>query len=726
MRRSLSDSLSTGSALLLAVLVWMPVLPGLWRMVWPGSSLWLSDPGVGVTNSSRTEMLLLALLAFALAGCPASPLRRSSALPWWLAFLAWATLSALLGPDASGGLMVLSGWLAALAVLLTAPSVLPPRLLRPDWRALFWYGPVLLLSLLSLVPLEWTGGEFRAAGPFQLPGALATWLLLLLPLCWDGLRREEGGYSLLALGASSLGLACLVMTVSRAAWLVLIVELTLYLLFLAQIPRPTLRRWLGVGALGLVAVILLRQHLGGLGLLGGLLGLASWPVITLIAQGRLAGVVGRRWLAAAALSLLWLSLFAAEESLGQAAERRLATLASQDQSALGRLEFWRAAVQLSTQNPLLGVGPGRFSEAYPQVQRHYYYYSDSAHGALVELLAEVGWVGAGLFALALGLVVRQARPDPWRAPNQVPLLLGLLAATAYAQVEVSYHFSMILAVGALLLGLLVTPSPAPTPPPSWRLLGLSLVGSLGLLWLDGQQKLYESSLLQRDPDLAYQRSRAVSERLPLWGDPALTALSLGLRSQRPPEELEPLAERAQRVRPLAAVTHQLSGELLLRQERPKEALECYQRALELDPFNRPGTYHGLLAVAQALGDTALSRQTVAQALATYDLTQGWAIAHPGHKVRLQLELRPLLYDIADGLSPWQEPQSTEPLYRFLSETSPQPEARALYGLGMSLWNQGRRSEAATFLRQVGALDASYPLPNLDEGVPSPPGKPSGP
>jgi tetratricopeptide (TPR) repeat protein len=155
------------------------------------------------------------------------------------------------------------------------------------------------------------------------------------------------------------------------------------------------------------------------------------------------------------------------------------------------------------------------------------------------------------------------------------------------------------------------------------------------------------------------------------------------------------------------VTYQFSGELALRQKRFQQAREDFLQALKMDRFNHPGVYTGLLLIAQETGDAALQDSITKQVLETYDL-DGWKIAHQGHREKLALELRPLLYDIADGLNPYQQPAATEPLYRFLVATG--GEARGFFGLGIALTRLGKQEEGQRMLRQANRLDPIYPAP----------------
>lgn len=76
-----------------------------------------------------------------------------------------------------------------------------------------------------------------------------------------------------------------------------------------------------------------------------------------------------------------------------------------DDSALGRLHFWAVAVAMAADHPILGIGLNAYTAAYDR-----YDFSDgqygrrrSVHSMWYGYLAELGFVGAGLFVTALFL-----------------------------------------------------------------------------------------------------------------------------------------------------------------------------------------------------------------------------------------------------------------------------------------------------------------------------------
>ncbi len=702
-----AQGIARGASVPLLLLWWMPCLPPLWQALFPEAPDLIVDPGVGISSASRLQFAILALLALAFSGWrPQKPSLSSPGL-WLSLFLGWSALSAWRGGDPLESLLFVLGWVAAAAVLWAAPSALPVQA-GMAWRNASLYGPLLVTGLISLEPALRSPADFRAAGPFQLPGTLANWLLLVLPLAISALLRADRRELPWALIGTTFGAASLALTVSRAAWLAGLIGLVLLLLLEAQSSGREIVGWGLFGLAGLLLLVAIRQHLGGMGLLGGVALLAAPPLLSLAFSGRLGKQALFRLVLLGALTSLLVTGIGAKHSLGELAERRMASLTGADDSAAGRIHFWRAALELSLHHPLLGVGPDRFSEAYPAVQEHYYYFSDSAHGTVVELLSEVGWVGTILLGIGLGLYLAKSAIAPATKPWQRAPLVGLAIGGLYSQFEIGYHFAVMWTSAAFVLALLRGDREPAPPTRSFSPWPLPLLALVLLIFPFARE--YELSTRQTDPQIGYRMAREVSDRLPIWGRPALTALSLGVASQRDPSELEPLVARALKVAPEDAATYQIAAEVDRAMGRWESALANDSRALQRDRFNRPSIYRGLLATARSLGDQELYDKVVRDALAIYDLDKGWSIAHPGHRQKLATELRPMLYDIADGVDPQREPARTEPIYRFLSETAPAPEARALFGWGMSLYGLGEPTRARELLEKAHQLDPVYPLP----------------
>jgi len=73
----------------------------------------------------------------------------------------------------------------------------------------------------------------------------------------------------------------------------------------------------------------------------------------------------------------------------------------------GRWSFWKVAVKEFQDHPILGVGAGNYHNAYFQYWNQDRFYSRFAHNHYLQVLAETGALGFGLFLLLLAALTRQ-------------------------------------------------------------------------------------------------------------------------------------------------------------------------------------------------------------------------------------------------------------------------------------------------------------------------------
>jgi O-antigen ligase len=698
-------------ARILLVIVWVyPCLSSVWTLLFPDLPSPIVGPGVGTWDSDRSILCALSVLSVCLVSFESW--RKWSTTTWLtLGFLGWCFASSFHSSDPVGSLFFTQTWVAAACVVAATRSVLPP-VLNPESRLALLHGPVVAIAVISLAPLFLTPGISRIAGPFQLPGVLSNWLLLILPLLLSDLLRAQRSLLLWAfLGSSVLALSTLILTFSRMAWLLGAVQLALLLLLES---KASLRRVGGwtlylIAAIGFIFTI--RSRVEGLALLGAVLLAVLVPVVSEWCLKTLETRAIIRMGAALCLvaaCVYMVDALQSRESLSEKATARLVTLSAVDSSATSRLEFWRAATAMASDHPISGVGPAQFSVNFPRYQRQFYFYSDSPHNSFLELAAEVGWIGAALF-LAVGIAFGWQVKSRWEGtPLQKTSLLGLMAGCSFALTGVSYQFAVLWTtlafVGALLLG----PKPEATESKPWfpaLAAGLILAGLVYLLPLQHQ---YELSRQVSDGARSFRLAQATSEAIPGWPAPALAALQQGLVLELPASALAPLAERILGLEPLHSGAYELVGDFFLREGRVQEAKRVYRRALALDAFNRPGVYYHLLLVADQTGDEQLKQELIREALLVYSELDQVRIAHGAHRESLIAQLPPLLFAIADGLNPYYAPQTTEPLYRFLVQYSDGP--RAIHGLGASLWAQRRFEEARPYLERAHELDPAFPVP----------------
>ena len=133
-----------------------------------------------------------------------------------------------------------------------------------------------------------------------------------------------------------------------------------------------------------------------------------------------------------------------------------------DANADVRRTLWRAALEMTAQRPLVGVGPGRFVELSDR-----YLLDDPlgieapvAHNAYLQVLAELGLLGTVAFAGVLLATVGSAAPDahglPRRRRRRRPRLATALQGSMVTTLVTAAFLSVHLASGFWLLAALAT------------------------------------------------------------------------------------------------------------------------------------------------------------------------------------------------------------------------------------------------------------------------------
>jgi len=243
-------------------------------------------------------------------------------------------------------------------------------------------------AVLRLGPKEFQVGPIlRAYGTFGQPNPLAGYLNLSLPIVLGvALFAERRRVRLPArLAVLAIG-TVMVTTLSRGAWLGFAVALIVMGIFASR--RLAVAIWLAL--LGLAILIL-----------GAVFGLIPFGITARVLEAfGLAGV-------------------------------SLDSVSPENFSAVQRLAFWYAGLNMFQNNPVLGVGVGNYIEAYPRYaangwqlvlgHAHDYYLNTAAETGLIGLAAYAGLLFSGFRQLAL--TVRTAPAGVWYGVS-----LGILGA----------------------------------------------------------------------------------------------------------------------------------------------------------------------------------------------------------------------------------------------------------------------------------------------------------
>ncbi|MEO1002232.1 MAG: IctB family putative bicarbonate transporter [Cyanobacteria bacterium J06638_7] len=356
--------------------------------------------GLPLLSRAGLSLLILASSGLWLLLSLRRPARGITAInAWILVILAVALLATGFSPvpsAAARGLVKLASYLGVYALMQEVLSAAP---LWWDRIVASLLGGSLLTSVIGLRQLyadtselaRWADPTSVAAGTVRIyatlgnPNLLAGYLLPILPLAVVAvLRWRQPARRLYALAALALGLAALVLTYSRGAWLGLVASAAVILVLLAV--RHTRRwppRW--------------RRLVPVLVLVGGTVLLA-----VLVFQVE-------------ALRVRVFSLLAGRG----------------DSSNNFRINVWLAALDMIEARPWLGIGPGNdaFNLIYPLYQQPRFN-ALSAYSIPLELAVEAGIPGL-LAAIALVIAGLRRGLEVWQGSGPFALpALGALAVIA--------------------------------------------------------------------------------------------------------------------------------------------------------------------------------------------------------------------------------------------------------------------------------------------------------
>jgi putative inorganic carbon (HCO3(-)) transporter len=254
---------------------------------------------------------------------------------------------------------------------------------------------------------------FRAFGTFGQPNPFGACLGLALPVALGLVRGQKPRAILIAIAA--LLIAGLIASWSRGAWLGAAAAVAVMIVFA---PR---RRWIGLSIAASAFLI-------------GSLTVASGVVP--------ASIVAR------------LGDFTSDLSGFQDVRGQVITDANY--AVLERLAHWQAGLAMADANPWLGVGFGNYATAYPAYRlMNWPIPLGHAHNYFINMAAETGIIGAGVYILAWVIIVwLNIRLLKRTTGVERGLALGLLGAWTYLSVhslfDNLYVNNLHLQVGALI------------------------------------------------------------------------------------------------------------------------------------------------------------------------------------------------------------------------------------------------------------------------------------
>ncbi|MEG3696545.1 O-antigen ligase family protein, partial [Vibrio coralliirubri] len=148
------------------------------------------------------------------------------------------------------------------------------------------------------------------------------------------------------------------------------------------------------------------------------IGIFAWKLVRskvlLISVGTVAAVV------------LYLVAGISDRSSGGAAEQGI------DESAMGRIYAWEAAVKMAVENPLTGVGLNNFFSNYFFYSSHWDGLNHAVHSTWFGVLAETGFIGLIIFVCLIVSLIKTSRSTLARLKNSTTEIAPELNAVAYA------------------------------------------------------------------------------------------------------------------------------------------------------------------------------------------------------------------------------------------------------------------------------------------------------
>jgi len=486
------------------------------------------------------------------------------------------------------GIVILT--VSTLASARTATHVLDAALATGAW-----------LCLLGL-SWAWAGSLFggRWYSTFYWPNPFASFLLLLLPMALMRFLharkvRETLSHSIIALTLA----VSLVLTYSRGAWLSFVMITPV---LLALVPPPA--RWVAVRRVAvLMAVVALAV-----------------VVLTARAPGH--------------------------SSSSGILERAASTADAGSDSIQGRLSFWRSALAIFRDHPLVGTGPWTYGVVHTRYQDDVRFYASDAHNLYLQTAAEMGLVGVvALMALLVAIAVTCFRAlRAVRGTSEYPLVagvgLGLLAFFLHSALDVNWAFPANPALAFTMVGVLAwyELSSQERARPQFRvpIRGWRVVASAALLIAVlvvqvsrlAQQQFLEGQRLTRSGQWGAATPRFARARQlnPLNADYQLAYAVAIMHLPSPLFEFAVSSVRRAIELDRMNATYPTQLALLLMahsKDDPRlnaEAEHLLQGALELDRYNDPAVY-------RLLAQLYLRQGRVEEAASVYQTTEALYLHH---------------------------------------------------------------------------------------------------
>ena len=297
-------------------------------------------------------------------------------------------------------------------------------------------------------------------------------------------------------------------------------------------------------------------------------------------------------------------------------------------SGSDRLYYVQSALEMWWARPVGGVGAGAYRDVHPQYQLRVVSASTDAHNVYIQVLAELGLVGATLIGLLMLTLTFGTLRGLFVHPALVPVALGTLGLLMHFALDIDASYPALLSLVGAFFGLMYAQNTVRGVKlrSAWPLLSVVVLVPIISLYLSENWAARAKSIqADRDYALAAEDFGRASRGL-LYNPDHITAQAINLytlASFGTPDagilsaDALALAHRAQRLDPHDGQHYQLEGRILVLRGDFSGAVSAFQKALELDSFNHPDYALDLagVRVRQQLPNEAL--ETASDMLAKY-------------------------------------------------------------------------------------------------------------
>lgn len=422
----------------------------------------------------------------------------------------------------------------------------------------------------------------RLTGTFYWANPAAAYLMPALLIGFEGLRRFKDKRAYGWVGFVVLNGAAFLLTDSRATLAVLVI-ITVLFLILSKLNR---RFWI----LFVFSVILAFS--------------ASYGMVRL-------------------------STVTAQHSNKVVPGSRLNEAVKNESSSGGdRLYYLRSAFEMWWAHPVGGVGAGAYRDEHPHYQLRVVSASTNVHNTYVQMLAELGVVGAALLGLMLSALLLGTVRGLFMYSGYVPIALGAFGLLMHFGLDIDATYPALLGLAGIFFGLLYAQNTTRTGTlrPVWPIVAALVLSPIisvyfsenwatraAVIQADGDYRAAAEDYAKASRGLLFNPDYLTAEGINLYTLASLGARDSGMRSA----DALVLAHRAQRSDPYDGQHYQLEGRVLELRGDFSGAVQAFRTALTLDRFNHPDYALDLASLQVRLQQPDRALKTAGSVLAQY-------------------------------------------------------------------------------------------------------------